>query len=291
MKKETELILEWRTNDPDIGYNILVEGLIGSYTLGKPANNRLKVRCVDLDEVFDSIESASVEMGINRNSIRDCCKGNNRVAGGYFWEYVDVDLQEKYREKRDAIIKKGLPIRHRKVRCLETGELVESNKVLAERYGILSTSVSNKIRTNQKFKDGTHWEFLGKKKVHRSTQNNRDFVVLCVETGKLFRTVAIAAKVTGTDECGIRYVIKGKNKTAGGYHWKFLPIKDIDLGKVEIGSKIYSMYKRVLCVETGKVYENAIEVEKATGIKADLIHDVCRKKRETTYNYHWEYLD
>lgn len=291
MKKETELILEWKTNDPNVGYNIMVNGTIGSYTLGKPASNRLKVRCVDLDEVFDSIESASVEMNINRNSIRDCCKGNNRVAGGYFWEYVDESLQEKYKEKRDKIIKKGLLVRHRNVKCLETGEIVESNKVLAERYKILPTTVSNKIRVHQEFKDGTHWEYLGEKKVRRKDRVNSDFVILCVETNKLYRTVKIAAEMTNTDRSGISYVIQEKNKTAGGYHWKLIPLKDVNIEEIEASNKIYSMYRRVRCLETGIVYANAIEVERLVGIKADLIHRVCKKKRKTTNGFHWEYID
>lgn len=289
MRKETELILEWKTNDPNLGYNAMINGTIGSYTLGKPANNRRKIKCIELNEIFDSVRIAASETGTNRGSITRCCQGSGITANGYHWEYVDEELKEKFKSKRKEVLDKEGVSRSRKVRCLETGEIVESNKVLAERYKILPTTVSNKIRINQEFKDGTHWEYIGKKKVGRKVQITRDFVILCVETKKFYRTIEAAAKLTKTDRNGISFVVKGKNKTAGGYHWKLVPIKDVDINQVEMGNEVYNMYKRIICIETGVIYANALEVEKLTGIKADLIHGVCKKERETTNNYHWEY--
>lgn len=45
--------------------------------------------------------------------------------------------------------------------------------------------------------------------------------VLCVETGKVYESVTMAAEEIGVSLSLIVVVCKGKQKTAGGYHWKY----------------------------------------------------------------------
>lgn len=49
----------------------------------------------------------------------------------------------------------------------------------------------------------------------------------------------------------------------------------------------------VLCVETGVVYESAIEAQKQTGIDDSNISTICKKvpKHKTAGGYHWEFVD
>ena len=47
-----------------------------------------KVRCVELDIVFDSIMEASEITGANRPHISDCLTGKRKTCGGYHWELV-----------------------------------------------------------------------------------------------------------------------------------------------------------------------------------------------------------
>ena len=50
--------------------------------------------------------------------------------------------------------------------------------------------------------------------------------------------------------------------------------------------------KKVLCIETGVVYESTIEAERQTGIRHDGISKCCRKitKYITAGGFHWEFL-
>ena len=48
--------------------------------------------------------------------------------------------------------------------------------------------------------------------------------------------------------------------------------------------------KKVLCVETGEVFESIGEASRKTGINDGNISKVCLGKRKTTGGYHWEYL-
>ena len=46
------------------------------------------VRCVELDMVFNSIEEASKHTGADSSCIVKCCKGKQKTAAGYHWEYA-----------------------------------------------------------------------------------------------------------------------------------------------------------------------------------------------------------
>lgn len=45
--------------------------------------------------------------------------------------------------------------------------------------------------------------------------------VICVETGKVYRSVTEAALASGCHRESICRVCKGKQKTSGGFHWKY----------------------------------------------------------------------
>ena len=44
--------------------------------------------------------------------------------------------------------------------------------------------------------------------------------ILCIETGKIFSSITEAANSINLSKASISSVINGRNKTAGGYHWK-----------------------------------------------------------------------
>lgn len=46
--------------------------------------------------------------------------------------------------------------------------------------------------------------------------------VKCVELDKIFPSMSDAAKYFGLSKCSISAVIKGRNKTAAGYHWELI---------------------------------------------------------------------
>ena len=48
--------------------------------------------------------------------------------------------------------------------------------------------------------------------------------------------------------------------------------------------------KKVLCVETGEIFESAHEAQRKTGINQGSISAVCNGKLKTTGGYHWKFL-
>lgn len=59
---------------------------------GRPAPNRKSVEQLSIDDVsiaiFPSIKNASEQTQIHASSIRACCRGSYKTAGGFTWRYV-----------------------------------------------------------------------------------------------------------------------------------------------------------------------------------------------------------
>lgn len=53
----------------------------------------------------------------------------------------------------------------------------------------------------------------------------------------------------------------------------------------------YSKSKKVLCVETNKVYKSTREAERQTGIFQPSISLCCNGKRKTAGKFHWKFVD
>ena len=49
---------------------------------------KVRVKCVETGEIFDSQAQAARETGIGRYNISNCITGKQKTAGGYHWEEV-----------------------------------------------------------------------------------------------------------------------------------------------------------------------------------------------------------
>ena len=58
--------------------------------------------------------------------------------------------------------------------------------------------------------------------------------------------------------------------------------------KTERSVKVKS--KKVLCIETGITYPNAVEIEKQLGLNKVSIRRCCRGKQKTCGGCHWKYI-
>lgn len=120
--------------------------------------------------------------------------------------------------------------------------------------------------------------YESKKKLFSEARSKK---VLCIETGEVFPSATYVEKNITT---GIRDVIYGRQITAGGYHWRYL---DEELKTVK---KPYER-KKVICVETGEVFDNVDEVAKVIGVNSSLIKSLCNgNKKGKAKGLHWKYI-
>ena len=48
----------------------------------------IKVRCIETNQIYNSLIEAEKITGVNRICIGNCCKGKQKTAGKYHWEYI-----------------------------------------------------------------------------------------------------------------------------------------------------------------------------------------------------------
>lgn len=64
----------------------------------------------------------------------------------------------------------------------------------------------------------------------RKLSEARSVPVLCVETGMVFPSGKAAGEYYGISRGSIAYAVKGKRKTAGGYHWEIFKREELTHG-------------------------------------------------------------
>ena len=74
--------LEWMTNAENMQH-ALANGLV---------NNKKQIRCVETQEIFDSIRAAAKKYNLNEPHLSNCCKGKRKTHKGYHWEYVTIEI-------------------------------------------------------------------------------------------------------------------------------------------------------------------------------------------------------
>lgn len=161
---------------------------------GEANPNSKKVKCIELDLIFDSIGDANVYLGKPRKngSIGMCARGKTKTAWNYHWCYVeDLDnyvIPEKYKHtiteqehqrrsdsrknywKNNTVAKEDLSKRvkggnnpcAKKVRCIELDLVFDCCRDANEYLGKPRNSVN--INTNAQGRSksawGYHWEFV-----------------------------------------------------------------------------------------------------------------------------------
>lgn len=66
------------------------------------------------------------------------------------------------------------------------------------------------------------WITGNPKSGRKNGKGTRDRKVRCIDTGKIFNSLKDAATSVGIGSTAIHQCLKGKSKTAGGYHWEYV---------------------------------------------------------------------
>lgn len=107
-------------------------------------------------------------------------------------------------------------------------------------------------------------------------------------------------------------ILYAKAKTFNSRYRIILKQEEIKMGTYKVPVKMFNSIKadieqyrsfgipskKVRCIETGKVFENAGEaaqwvafVRERSCCSIDLIKQCCRGKQKTSYGYHWEFVN
>ena len=126
--------------------------------------------CIETGEIFDSVNSAATRVGITRSCVSMALNGKCKTAGGYRWDYLNPE--DKFSEERRQNL--GRANRGRK----QSAEQVKKRAA----------------------------QLRGKNNPHL----NHYKPVFCVETGRIFVSVKIAAESVGVHQSFLSKVLHGK---------------------------------------------------------------------------------
>lgn len=171
-------------------------------------------------------------------------------------------------------------------------------KVLREKYNT-DPQYRETIKNNlSKVKNRTHYgeknSFYGKTHSNEMKEKFLTRRVRCIETGELFNSINDACNKYNIRRTGITACCSGKQHLCGGFHWEYVDkemkvVKNFNKNKE---NQKEAVSKKVICIETGKIFNSAKEAGDSVGLyNGSAIIACCRGRFQTSKGFHWMYLD
>lgn len=164
------------------------------------------VYCFETGTVYKNARQAAKETGCNLSHIYRCCDKYEKHTGGkqFCWACEKQNMSfhnevtyQKQHQFTDAEIKILQQIYPTKGMCDELLSAIPNHS---------KHSIVQKVHR------------MGLKVLFNASSKNQKYVV-CIETGQVFDSINSANEFAG---CSISHCLLGHNKTAGGYHWKYI---------------------------------------------------------------------
>lgn len=232
-KKEVYWIDFYDAYKGDLGYNLTKggEGALGAiqseYTrhlksIAMKDKLNAPVICIETQKKYDSLDDASLELGIAASGISRCCKGFQYTCCGYHWAYLDDIDRQNYFKSFIGQPRGQYHLRSpRAVICIETQIIYSSIDEATKATGLKDISAC--VRGEASHTDGYHWSYLENKEKFqpKPTKLRKNIKVMCVETGEIFNSLKDASySYYGTDNSGgLSDALRKPTKTFKGFHW------------------------------------------------------------------------
>lgn len=243
---------------------------------------------------FDSVQKASDMTNISYFKILNCCNRKIPIAGFYIWRFKNDDydiINWNIKLLKDMHIKMVIQY------DLNMNRLnIFENMVVA---GMQTNTNHNSIRLccNRTYKQagGYIWRFIYdcddvENKIHNLRQNGRRVIQYDYLYNKLatYISASEAADIIGVYNSGIIKCCNRKQKTCGGFIWRYeddcddMELKTFEVSKV---STIEQYNKDMILFFS---YKNIAEAERKTGINRVSIYNCLNKKQKTAGGYIWK---
>lgn len=306
-QKEIELIAFYDSMNPDKGYNMTPGGSYNVNVVLKPVK-QYTAEGVFIQE-YECIKYGAIATNINKSAISLCCNNKAKLAGGYIWQFSDVELtkehiawcnSDKRSENRISVcqyLKNGNFVKEYEsltAASVETGiDLCiiimackgeyktaggyiwrYANEELTEEHlawcNILSSD-SHKKKASQYLRDGTYiYTYDSIEEAHLKTGINRNSIAMCC---------------------------RGEGKTAGNYLWRFSD-EEITQEYIEWCNRIESSEESRKKAEVIQytmdgifiaIYKSFTEAEIVTSISRKSISATCKGDKAHAGGFIWRY--
>lgn len=271
-QKEVELIAFYDSTNRENGYNISFGG------------NATMAGFEFSDESKRKMSESHKGKKRSEESIQ---KQSKSLKGHVCSEETKKKISEFHKGRKVPIEKRN---NMKKVICVETGIVYVSLSEAARQCNTDESSISAVCKglENRLTTGGYHWCFYDEYDpdnyvLHMPKTSNKPRSVICIETNIVYKSISDAGRKTGVNSDAIGMTCNGKRKTAGGYHWCFYDTYNQDM-KFRTSDKI----KRVICIETEKVYESIQNVS-CDGFSPKSVSACCCGRQKTHKGCHWMY--
>lgn len=242
---------------------------------------------VSTGRLYETISSAALDTGLDRELIYKCIVGEILDIDGEHWDYYcDGD---SYWLKESS----SYSYKYRPVININTGEIFFAIKFAVKKYDIGFKEIQSSCSGETYTGGGYQWAYWeeGKvfelKKVRKNTSR-----VICYTTGEVFDSIEEASKKYNITRGNITMVCQGKDR---GAKRKFCGIHPVTGEKLRWGyldePKQQITNREVKCVETGVVYRSLSHAQEKTGIQKGNIRHVCNGTRKKAGGFTWVYVE
>lgn len=252
-----------------------------------------RVVCLETGTRYKTYADAGRDLGVEEGNIRQAVKSKSHYARGYHFVNSDEYSTLAKGEIENILKWDG---RSRTVVCVETGKRYESIKAASAEYGDRQVNARSGIgcccKNPYRTFDGKHWCYPDdlESRIDNAEEYAvpRKTAVQCLETGKMYESIADASRDTGINHNSIRAVARGDRHKAGGYTWEYVnPAPD----KRDNRGCNQPTAKKVRCAETGNQFVSLSDAARAVGLRNGNSIRRAIDRGGTAGGYHWEYLD
>ena len=252
-----------------------------------------RVVCLETGTRYKTYADAGRDLGVEEGNIQQAVKSKSHYARGYHFVNSDEYSTLAKGEIENILKWDG---RSRTVVCVETGKRYESIKAASAEYGDRQVNARSGIgrccKNPYRTFDGKHWCYPDdlESRIDNAEEYAvpRKTAVQCLETGKMYESIADASRDTGINHNSIRAVARGDRHKAGGYTWEYVnPAPD----KRDNRGCNQPTAKKVRCAETGNQFVSLSDAARAVGLRNGNSIRRAIDRGGTAGGYHWEYLD
>ena len=148
-------------------------------------------------------------------------------VGNLYWTNAKENCNYGHRNERvsKALIKP--------IYCVELDRVFESASVAAEELNLCASGITHCCNGRIKSYLGKHWKYIEKEIKMKPLKKGPKKPIYCVELDRVFESAVAAAEELKLSTPGISQCCNGKQKTTGGYHFRFATESEITAHKLK----------------------------------------------------------
>lgn len=225
---------------------------------------------------YSTISEACMKNNFSLGTIVQCCQRKCRKANGYYWCYKqDYSISWK---PADVSFK-----RNERIFCFEKNEIYKNAKEASIKTGVKREAILKCCsHRGQNATKNLHFCFYSDKDKYLIQNNKNESPVVCINTGKHYKTILDASLETGINQSHISGCCRGERKTAGKLSWCY----ETNYNKLLTAN--VPKEKPIICIETNKRYESTMAVTRELGIPHSTLCGALRR-HTATHGFHFCY--